>query len=121
MDVYANELLQQIFDNILINAIKYNDNSLVEIHIRISKEMGETGSYIKMEFLDNGLGIQDNQKKVIFKEGYHHLKGSKGMGVGLSLVSEILKSYNGMIFVEDKVKGDYKKGSNFIILLPEAN
>ena len=43
------------------------------------------------------------------------------MGVGLSLVKKIIKKYNGKIWVEDKVKGDYTKGSNFIILIPEAD
>jgi len=119
--VRANELLQEIFDNILINAIKYNENSPVDIQIKITKKKSENENYIKMEFLDNGIGVQDNKKKVLFKEGYRHLKRSKGMGVGLSLISKILKSYNGKILVEDKVKGDYEKGSNFIVLLPEAN
>jgi len=120
-NVHANELLQEIFDNILINAVKYNLNSPVKVQIRITKETDENGSHIKMEFLDNGIGIQDAQKKVLFREGYSHLKGSKGMGIGLSLVCKILRSYNGKIFVEDKVKGDYKRGSKFTILLPEAN
>ena len=74
-----------------------------------------------MEFLDNGIGVQDNKKKVLFKEGYGHLKVSKGMGVGLSLVRKILTSYNGQILVEDKVKGDHTKGSNFILLLPVSD
>jgi len=74
-----------------------------------------------MEFLDNGIGIQDDKKKILFKEGYRKLKGSKGMGLGLSLVSKILNTFNGKIWVEDRVKGDYTKGSKFILLLPEAN
>jgi signal transduction histidine kinase len=40
------------------------------------------------------------------------------MGLGLSLVQKIVSKYNGKIWVEDKVKGEYSKGSNFIILLP---
>jgi signal transduction histidine kinase len=42
------------------------------------------------------------------------------MGLGLSLVKKILESYNGDIKVEDRVSGDYKQGSNFIIRLQEA-
>ena len=43
------------------------------------------------------------------------------MGIGLSLVKTIIDSYEGKIWVEDKVKGDYTKGSNFILLIPETN
>lgn len=42
------------------------------------------------------------------------------MGLGLSLVKKIINSYNGKIWVEDRFKGDFKKGSNFIFLIPEA-
>ena len=119
LSVQANELLQEIFDNILINAVKYNENSNVEIQIKITKDPNESKNLIKMEFLDNGIGIKEDKKEILFKEGYRKLKGSKGMGLGLSLVSKIIKSLNGKIWVEDRVKGDYTKGSNFIIELPE--
>jgi PAS domain S-box-containing protein len=121
LSVQANDLLQEIFDNILINAVKYNKNSNIEIQIKITKDSMESKNLIKIEFLDNGIGIQDDKKKILFKEGYRKLKGSKGMGLGLSLVSKILNTFNGKIWVEDRVKGDYTKGSKFILLLPEAN
>ena len=41
----------------------------------------------------------------------------KVYGALLSLVKKILDGYNGKIWVEDKVKGDYSKGSNFILLI----
>ena len=71
-----------------------------------------------MEFIDNGIGVPDERKKMIFKRGNRELKGSKGMGIGLSLVKKILKNYKGKIWVEDKVKGDYSKGSKFVLLIP---
>ena len=117
----ANELLEDVFENILINAIKYNENLQVEISIKISKQKIDTRNYIRIEFIDNGIGIADHRKEVIFKRGHRELKGSKGMGLGLSLVSKILSIFNGKIWVEDRVKGDYTKGSNFIILLPIIN
>ncbi len=55
---------------------------------------------------------------MIFKRGNRELKGSKGMGIGLSLVKKILKSYKSKIWVEDKVKGDYSEGSKFVLLIP---
>ncbi len=42
------------------------------------------------------------------------------LGLGLSLTSKIIDSYNGKIWVEDRIKGDYTKGGNFVILIPEA-
>ena len=53
-------------------------------------------------------GIADRKEKV------------HGMGLGLLLVKKVLENYNGEIWVEDKVKGDSSKGSNFIMLIPEV-
>jgi signal transduction histidine kinase len=118
--IKANDLLEDMFENIIINAIKYNDNSIIEILIRISKAKKNKRKLIKMEFLDNGIGILDDRKEMIFQRGNRAFKGTKGMGLGLSLVKKIIESYNGQIWVEDRVKGDFSKGSNFILLIPEA-
>ncbi len=66
------------------------------------------------------IGITESRKKYIFQEKYKKENNSKGMGFGLTLVKKIIKSYNGKIWVEDRIKGDYSKGSNLIILIPEA-
>jgi nitrogen fixation/metabolism regulation signal transduction histidine kinase len=42
------------------------------------------------------------------------------MVIGLSLVKKIINDYGGRVGIEDRKKGDYTKGSNFIILLEEA-
>ncbi len=119
LKVQANELLFDVFQNILNNAVRYNDNPLPVIFIKISKERQENKNYVKIEFIDNGIGVSDDLKKIIFKKGHEQEKGTKGMGFGLSLVKKVIKSYNGQIWVEDKVKGDHTKGSNFMILIPE--
>jgi len=118
--ILGNELLVDIFENILINAIKYNENPIVGILIRISKEYRDGNEYIKLEFIDNGMGIIDERKKIIFEGDNREYKGSKGMGLGLSLVKKILESYYGYIWVENRVQADYSKGSNFVILIPKA-
>ena len=117
--VNANELLVDIFENILINAIKYNDKEIIEILIRITTIMQNKTNYYKLEFLDNGIGVIDSKKELIFNRGFKEEKGTKGLGIGLSLIIKILKMYKGKIWVEDKVQGDYSKGSNFIVLLPK--
>ncbi|MFX1568602.1 MAG: PAS domain S-box protein [Promethearchaeota archaeon] len=117
----ANDLLQDVFENILINGIKYNENELVEININISRKEFKKVNYVRIQFIDNGIGVSDNKKELIFQPGNREIKGTKGMGIGLSLVSKIMEIFEGKIWVEDKVKGDYNQGSKFIVLLPETS
>ena len=117
--VEANELLTNIFENILINAAKYNDNPISEILISISTIKIDDIDHIKVEFIDNGIGIPDSKKDIIFQEGHKKDKGGKGMGFGLSLVRKIVESYNGKVWVENNIEGDHTKGSNFIVLIPK--
>ena len=117
--IQANELLLDVFENILINATRYNENPIIEIIIKISKIKIDDARFLKIEFIDNGIGVTDAKKKIIFRNGFKKEKQSKGMGLGLSLVKKIIDSYKGQIWVEDKSKGDFTKGSNFIILIPE--
>jgi len=116
----ANEFIQDIFDNLLINAVRHNQNNQIEIQVKISEEKEHTINMVKLEFIDNGKGIEDLRKDKIFLRGNREDKYISGMGLGLSLVVKIVESYNGKIWVEDKVKGDYTMGSNFILLIPEV-
>ena len=72
-----------------------------------------------LEIVDNAAGIEDFRKKSVFLRASGESNSVHGMGLGLSLVKKIIKSINGEIWVEDKVKGNYTKGSRFIILIPE--
>ncbi len=118
--IYANQLLSDLFENILINAIRYNRNTYIKIQINISKEKKENIPYVKFEFIDNGIGIPDIMKEKIFQRGYSAKEFVSGLGIGLTLVKKILNLYNGQVWVEDKIPGDYSEGSNFVILLPEV-
>ena len=117
--VMANEFLLDIFENILHNAIKYNRNQLLKIEIKITREKIKKKHFIRLEFKDNGIGVFDENKEIIFQRGSKKDKKAKGMGIGLSLVKKIIKSYNGKIWVENRVKDDHSQGSNFILLIPE--
>ena len=117
--VQANELLQDVFENILTNAVKYNDKNTVELEIKFSKAHKEGKNYVKIEFRDNGIGVEDDRKAIIFEKGHRKLKGLKGMGLGLSLVKKIFTIYDGEICVEDRVRGNHNQGSNFILLIPQ--
>ena len=115
--IKANELIEEVFENILINAVKHNNNPTIEINIKISKLAKEGNNYYKIEFIDNGVGIEDDRKTTIFQRVD---KSIHGMGLGLSLVKKIIQKYEGKVWVENIVKDDYSKGSNFIILIPEV-
>ncbi len=117
--VKANELITDVFENLLINAIRHNQNSLVEILIKFSRVVKNGVNCIKLEFIDNGIGILPEMKEKIFQRGQIEKKDSIGLGLGLTLVKKIIRIYDGQIWVEDKVSEDHSKGSNFIIILPE--
>ena len=119
INVLANELLVDVFENLLINAVKYNDNPVVEIRIKISKEQRDNINFIKIEFRDKGIGIEDARKEEIFLRAYNKDKSISGLGLGLSLVKKISETYNGQIWVENRIEGDHSKGSKFVLLIPE--
>ena len=116
--IQANELLNDVFENILTNAVKYNDNSVIEINIKTSSVLKNGINFLKLEFIDNGVGIENIWKDKIFERATNEGRSVSGMGLGLSLVKRIIDSYNGQIWVENRVSGDCSKGSNFIILIP---
>ena len=119
-EILANELLEDVFDNILTNSINYNESEVINIEVKLTKELRQGTNYIKMQFIDNGIGITDERKSQIFIRGYSEETSVHGMGLGLSLVKKIIESYNGEIWMEDRVKGDYTKGNNCILLIPEV-
>ena len=117
--VNADKLLKNIFENIFSNSIKHNQNSNIEIFIRVSKKKKIGMNFIKITVFDNGLGIPDPMKLTIFSRDFKNGGEYTGIGLGLLLIKRILEKYNGEITVKDRVKGDYTKGSKFIILIPE--
>ncbi len=121
LKIIGDELLIDVFDNLLNNAIKFSDDdkeSMVEIIV--SKIRAENIKYIKFEFKDYGMGIPDEKKGNLFERQYTENISKRGMGMGLSLVKKIVDKYGGKIYVEDRIKGNYKEGSNFVVLLKEV-
>jgi PAS domain S-box-containing protein len=116
--VQANDLIYVVFENILLNAVKHNRNPKVQIAIDVALDDVEGKNYVRIEIEDNGIGIEDDRKAIIFQRTYTAEKKVGGMGLGLSLVKKIVDSYRGKVWVEDKVQGDHTKGSKFIVLIP---
>jgi len=105
--------LTNVFYNLLDNAIKYT-NSKPKITIRTIDD----ADGIKIQIIDNGIGISKENQKKIFDQLYRVPKGNihdvKGFGLGLHYVKVIIEKHLGKIFVESTLG----KGSTFTILLP---
>jgi two-component system, OmpR family, sensor histidine kinase VicK len=119
--VSANELLDEVFINLLTNAARYTDSYESRIDILIDTySNGNTNKskMLKIDFIDNAHGIPDELKKQIFDR---YKITSKNSGLGLSIVRMLMDVYGGHVSVEDKITGDYNKGSRFTLFLPLAN
>lgn len=101
--------LQQVFQNLISNAIKFNDKE--EGIITIDYE--EKKSYHQFAIRDNGIGIEKKYHDKIFKI-FNSLKQSKdSSGIGLSIVKKIIDLYQGDIWIESEIH----KGTTFFFTL----
>ena len=117
--ILADEFLIDVFENILINAIKHNNNQIVKINVNISIIYENQNELLRVEFKDNGKGIPESRKKTIFDRGVCcEVKSESGLGLGLSLTKKIVDRYNANIWIEDNDQNDISKGSVFIITFP---
>ena len=116
--VEANELIIEVFENLLINAVLHNLNDTIDVTVQVTQTLKGNQNYEKIQFIDNGIGITDDRKKWIFNTSFKKGKHGKGMGFGLSFVKAIIDSYYGFIWVENRINRDYSKGSKFVILIP---
>jgi PAS domain S-box-containing protein len=117
--IKSSELLQDLFDNIINNAVKYDQNE--DVVVDIVHTLDENGNFWRLEIKDKGPGVPDKLKHSIFKRLEQDLENLHGFGVGLTVAHEIVNRSGGRVWVEDRVKGEPEKGSNFVVLLPKAN
>ena len=119
-NIKADELLLDVFENLLYNSVRHNENDVINILIKSTTIQKDEGRFLKLEFIDNGIGIPDFKKESVFKKEINEDKSVRVMGLGLSLVKKILDNYNAEIYVENRIPEDYTKGSNFVLLIPEG-
>ena len=101
--------LQQVFQNLISNAIKFNDKEKGIITI----DYEEKKSYHQFSVSDNGIGIEKKYHDKIFKI-FNSLKQSKdSSGIGLSIVKKIIDLYQGGIWIESEIH----KGTTFFFTL----
>ncbi|TXT58080.1 MAG: putative Histidine kinase [Promethearchaeota archaeon] len=113
--IEANDLISILFENIINNAIKHNKSPIKELCIKLYTKKMDSNLFVLLEFIDNAKGIRDKDKKKVFERSN---ESEFGMGLGLTLVKQITESFQGEIWVENRIKDDYSKGSKFIVKFP---
>jgi PAS domain S-box-containing protein len=109
------EMIGNVLRNLVSNAIKFtNPEGKITISARQDQEE------LMMMVSDNGVGIESNKLKELFRiESNHSTKGTQnevGTGLGLILCKEFILKHGGKIWVES----DQGKGSTFYFTIPEA-
>ncbi len=106
--------LQQVFLNLLNNAIKYNDKDSPEVTISVEEQR----DHWKFTIRDNGPGIDEqfHEKIFVIFQTLQARDEFESTGVGLAIVKKIIEEMGGQIWVESE-KG---KGASFIFTWPKS-
>jgi len=114
-EVEINETaLEQLFLIIIQNAIEASDGRKKH---RLNIGGGFADSKIELQFSDDCCGIAPENLDKIFEPFFSTKSDSKGIGLGLDIVQQILISYGGEIRVESQ----FGKGATFYVTLPIGN
>jgi signal transduction histidine kinase len=104
--------LNQVFQNLIGNAIKYHDKSSGNVWVTYRKE----GGYCYFEIADDGPGIDQQDLKDVFTI-FHVVESSRksdSTGIGLAIVKQIVENHGGTISAESKLG----EGTKFTFCLP---
>lgn len=109
----SEELMEHLWNNLISNAVKYTGkNGNITINLR------NYSNNIIVSIIDDGIGISEADLKNIFNKFYQvdKSKTTKGLGLGLTIVSRILQLIEGKI----KVESTLGEGTNFTITLKKV-
>ncbi|MDF1537852.1 MAG: PAS domain S-box protein [Candidatus Thorarchaeota archaeon] len=109
-EIMADDYLELLVTNILMNAIEHNPEPKKNVWIAL--EESENGFTIVIG--DDGKGIGDKRKGELFDMARRY------GGVGLHQSTQIVEKYGGNITVTDRVRGSPNKGAEFRIWLPKV-
>ncbi|MEO6683297.1 MAG: ATP-binding protein [Ginsengibacter sp.] len=105
--------IQQVFQNLVGNALKYRNNTPLKIEIGCMEQDHQWQFYVK----DNGIGIEPKFFEKIFAvfQRLHSRKEFEGTGIGLSICKKIIQKHGGNIWLTS-VPGE---GSTFYFTIPK--
>jgi signal transduction histidine kinase len=111
-------LLDILLTNIFSNAIRYNESRTPCLTILFKSYLQK----VTIEFIDNGIGVEKQDAKKIFRKFYQGDRNSNqantGSGLGLYLVSSIAAIHGWRASVSSEGKGN---GAKFTITIPRAS
>jgi signal transduction histidine kinase len=107
--------LQQALVNVISNAIR-----VTRPGGRVQIEVAGTESSVRIEIVDNGVGIPTEDLPHIFDDFYRGRNAEEaGAGLGLSIAKRIILGHGGRIWAESPVRPEADaRGSRFVITLP---
>ncbi len=107
------ERVNQVISNLIDNAIKFTPSKgSINVEVRILEDK------IRVGIIDTGIGISKQDLPNIFKkfmQAKNAEAGKKGLGLGLSIVKELVERHGGEIWVESKAGS----GSSFYFTVPK--
>ena len=108
--------LQQAMLNYLSNAVKFSEpDARITVGVRQHRSQNKLSFFVK----DNGPGILEEDQAFLFNKyyrGQRERERLEGVGLGLSIVKNIVESHHGTVWVSSQVG----KGSTFGFTLPSA-
>lgn len=112
--VFGNDFrYKQLFQNLIQNAIKYNNKEKITVEIGNMETDTEIQYYVK----DNGIGIAKKYQTRIFDIFSKLENNDPSSGIGLSIVKKIIDFYNGTIWLESQEN----IGTTFYFTIPKEN
>lgn len=108
--------LEQVFANLLENAVKYSDPSRP---LRVTVSAEHAGGEWRVLVADNGLGIPASAKDRLFQmfQRFHVDVETPGTGMGLAIVKRIVEAHGGRVAAES----EEGKGTRFVLAFPDRS